>query len=68
MTKIQPSKPVIRQTDVFDRTDPLIVELHPKHLVIRRKGDRASFDIDYQSLAVWLRKLDARRYAQAARG
>lgn len=67
MTKISPFKPVIRQTDVFDRTDPLIVELHPKHLVIRRKGDRATFDMDYMSLFVWLRKLDARKYALSAR-
>lgn len=39
MTKLL--KPVVRETEIFDRGERLVVELHPRHIEIRRKGDRA---------------------------
>jgi hypothetical protein len=40
MTKIRPGAPVTRETDVFERTDALVVSLYPKYLTIRLKGRR----------------------------
>ena len=38
ITKLQAGKPLVRETAVYERTRPLIVELHPKFLKIRPKG------------------------------
>jgi hypothetical protein len=59
MTKL--GKPVTRETSVIERGDPLIVELHPKYLVLRVKGKRTSaVSIPYDSAYDLGRKLAAR--------
>jgi hypothetical protein len=51
MTKLRGNKPLVRETDVFERTDPIIVELYPKHLLVRLKGKRGELaTIDYAHL------------------
>ena len=48
MTKL--GKPVTRETAVMERGDPLVVELHPKYLVLRLKGKRTSaVNVPYDS-------------------
>jgi hypothetical protein len=50
MTKIRPDSPVVRQTDAYERTDALIVELHPRYLKIRLKGQREALIVDYGAI------------------
>ena len=40
MTKLTPKNTVVRETAVSDRGRPIVVELHPSHLVLRLKGLR----------------------------
>ena len=61
MTKIRPDSPVVRETDVFERTDALIVSLEPRRLTIRLKGHRERLDVDYGAILDLARKLDYRR-------
>src|SRR4051812_10246744 len=37
MTKLRIGKPVVRETGVAEEAEPIVVELHPKHLVLRLK-------------------------------
>lgn len=51
MTKL--TKKLDRQTEAFHQAEPLIVELHPKHLVLRVKNSRdpyARIQIGYEQL------------------
>jgi hypothetical protein len=52
LTPVAPASPLIRETALIYRGRPLIVELHPKHLRIRLKGERGvvSAPLDYRSL------------------
>jgi len=56
MTKLLPGKPLIRETAAFEYTDPIIIELHPKHLVIRLKGQQG-IDLDYTAVLQFGRRL-----------
>jgi hypothetical protein len=60
MTKLQSTKPLIRETAVYERTSALIVALHPKYLSIRLKGESTAVEIDYQAILDLARKLDYR--------
>jgi hypothetical protein len=61
MTKLRPSAPVVRETDAFERTEPLVVELHPRYLSIRIKGRREEFTADYGEIFDLARKIAYRR-------
>ena len=64
MTTIRPDSPVVRQTDVFERTDALIVSLEPRHLTIRLKGRREAHSVDYGAILDLARKLAYKRGLQ----
>ena len=50
MTKLTAGKKVIRETQVLDRGRPMVVELHPHHLVLRLKGERKEWTVAYGTL------------------
>jgi len=52
MTSLAVASPLIRETAAMYRGRPLVVELHPKHLQLRVKGERGilSAPLDYRSL------------------
>jgi hypothetical protein len=58
MTKIRPDSPVVRETDVFERSDALVVSLEPRRLTIRLKGRREAHSVDYGAILDYLRKRD----------
>jgi len=64
MTKIRPDSPVVRQTDVYEPTDALIVSLEPRCLTIRLKGRREAHSVDYGAILDLARKLAYRRGLQ----
>jgi len=66
MTKLHPSFPLVRETDVFERTDALIVSLHPRHVSIRLKGHREEVEVDYEAILDLGRKLAFRRVRKEA--
>lgn len=51
MTKLTAGKPVIRETDVLERGEPIVVALHP----------RTSLNVDYGAVLDLARKLAWRR-------
>jgi len=58
MTKLTPGHPLIRETQAFEQVDPLIVEAHATHLVIRVKGKRDKrVQVSYQQLMKWGNRL-----------
>lgn len=61
MTKLRANAPVVRETDVFERTDPLIVSLYPRYVSIRLKGKREALNVDYGEILDLARKLAYRR-------
>ena len=50
MTKLNGENVVVRETAALERGRPIIVELHPKHIVLRLKGLRDSHLIAYDAL------------------
>ena len=64
MTKLRPGAPLIRETDVYERTDALIVSLEPRCLTIRLKGRREAHSVDYGAILDLARKLAYRRGLQ----
>ena len=64
MTKIRPDSPVVRETDVFERTDALVVSLEPRRLTIRLKGRREALSVDYGAILDLARKMAYRRGLQ----
>ena len=58
MTKLRHDSPVVRETDVYERGDALIVMLEPRHVSIRLKGHREIHYVDYGSLLDFMRKRD----------
>jgi hypothetical protein len=40
MTKVQPAKPLIRETDALYKKRPIILEIHSGYLALRVKGMR----------------------------
>jgi hypothetical protein len=65
MTKLSksPSLPVVRETDTFERTRPIVVELYPRYLAVRLKGTQESYSVPYDVVLDWLRKREFRRKA-----
>ncbi len=61
MTKLRPGSPVVRETDVYERTDALVVSLEPRHLTIRLKGRREALDVDYGAILDLARKMAYRQ-------
>ena len=61
MTKLTPSNPVVRETAVSERGRPIIIELHPSHLVLRLKGLRDSHFVAYDALLWRVMKVSAER-------
>jgi hypothetical protein len=61
MTKLQPGKPLIRETAAMDRRDPIVVELHPKYIELRLKGKRSGVTVDYEAVLDLGRRLAFRR-------
>lgn len=61
MTKIRPGSPVVRETDVYERSDALIVTLEPRQLTVRLKGHREAHSVDYGAILDLARKLAFRR-------
>ena len=70
MTKLAGRPPVVRETDVFERSDALIIALHPRHLSIRLKGHREALNVDYEAVLDLGRKLAYRKmqYMKQAKG
>lgn len=58
MTSIR--KPVTRETATLARQRPLVVTLHPRFLVLREKGRRARYTVEYDAVFDLARKLAAR--------
>lgn len=55
MTKLMRGRPIVRETAVVGRgeqvTAPIVVELHPTHMVIRLKGSRdVPVELTYQAV------------------
>jgi hypothetical protein len=48
MTRI--TRHITRETDAKFRNDAVIVELHPKTLFVRLKGQRSSYSFTYEDL------------------
>jgi len=59
ITKI--GKPIVRETDCFERTDALIVALHPRYLSIRLKGHKEAVEVEYGAILDLARKHAWRR-------
>ena len=57
MTKLRPEKPLVRETDVFEYSEALIVTLHPRYLSIRMKRRQEALDVDYRAILELGRKL-----------
>ena len=64
MTKLRHDSPLVRETDVFERGDALVVMLEPRHVSIRLKGHREIHYVDYGSLLDFMRKRDFHRGVQ----
>jgi hypothetical protein len=56
MTKLTGGKTITRETDVYERTRPLVVELHPKYLTIRLKGEGEPLMVSYGELLKMARR------------
>lgn len=54
------TKPVIRETAYYDHTDALIVELYPKYMCVRLKGQKGSVDVSYGAILDLGRKIAGR--------
>lgn len=59
-TKLNKARPVVRCTDTFERTEPIVVALYPRYLTVRLYGDAEGFDIDYLDLISLGRRLNRR--------
>lgn len=57
MTKLLPGKSVKRETAAFDRSDAIMVELHPKYLAVRIKGRREVYNVPYDAILDLGRKI-----------
>jgi hypothetical protein len=58
MTKLTSGKSVTRETAAPHQHLPLIVELHPGFLILRQKGKRDKYMLDYGAAFDLARKID----------
>lgn len=63
MTRINGTRLITRETDVWDRGKPLVVTLHPTFVELRFKGTRQKYTDTYESM-LWRA---SKRLADAAR-
>lgn len=61
MTKLTSKNTVVRETAVSDRGRPIVIELHPSHLVLRLKGLRDVHFVAYDALLWRVMKNSAER-------
>ncbi len=62
MTKLQPNKPVIRETQARDdQSNPLIIELFPKWVEIRSKLKKTRVTMTYEEIVKLGRKVTWRK-------
>lgn len=61
MTKLRPGTPVTRETDVYERSDAIVVSLYPRFLEVRLKGHRQTLTVDYGAILDLARKQAWRR-------
>lgn len=57
LTKIRKGAPLVRETAVFEHTDPLVVTLYPQHLTLRLKGSDEAYALSYAKLMSYARGL-----------
>jgi hypothetical protein len=55
----------VRETDVFERTEPIVITLEPRHLSVRLKGHREALSVDYGAILDLARKISYRRNLNA---
>lgn len=67
MVALVPGKTIRRQTATLDHGTPLVVELHPRHLTLRVKGERSFVAVPYDAIRDLGRKLEARLNPQPLR-
>ena len=67
MTQIKAQAPTRRETATCYRGRPLMVELRPGYLVIRQKGRRAGYEIDYRAIFEAAAKIRARQEREEKR-
>jgi hypothetical protein len=60
MTTLSAGKPLRRETALYYRGRPLLVELHPGYLTLREKGRRFTFSVDYQAILELVYKIKHR--------
>jgi hypothetical protein len=58
MTKLTGDKPITRETAVQERGRALVVTLHPRTIVVRLKGLRDAYTLDYETLLAFTRRRD----------
>lgn len=63
-TKLKPDRPVTRETACGDGERFLVVELHPRVMLIRPQGRHEAFAVDYNAVYDLARKLAAPRPAK----
>lgn len=62
MTKLSKCRtPVVRETDTFERTHAIVVELCPRYMVVRFKRSTETYSVPYEAILDLGRKLDFRR-------
>jgi hypothetical protein len=60
MTRLNPTSPLRRETDVKERGEPLVIEMFPRYLRIRVKGAKTGYNLDYAAAHDLARKIAAR--------
>ena len=64
MVKLAGKSPLIRETDVFERTNPIIITLHARHLEIQLKNKAELYALTYRVVLDLARALHARAKIQ----
>jgi hypothetical protein len=54
------TKPTTRETAILSGRRPLVVELHPRCMILREKGRRARYTLEFGAAFDLARKLAAR--------
>lgn len=62
MMKLNPKRPLIRETDSMERADPIVVRLHPKFIDVRLKGTKKGVIVGYDAILDLGRKMAMRKF------
>ena len=57
-------RPLVRETDAFERTNPIIIILHARHMEIRLKNKAELYALTYRVVLDLARALHARAKIQ----